>query len=198
MMFRNYQPLPFAVLPQGVGYAQPTQPAPQAVTLDSPAADVMTDLTRVTAVTIDGGDRVDEAHQRMLQHGVRLLLVVDNERKVMGAITADDVLGEGPVQIAALQGIHRDEVLVRHVMTPCRALQVLNLDQVRSATVGHIVATLRLAGRQHTLVVDRSDTGDMRLRGIFSTTHISRQLGIPIQTSLRAGTFAEIEVQLMH
>lgn len=197
-MFRNYAPLPFTVLPQGASYAQPAQPKLDPVQLDSPAVNVMTDLTRIAAVTVLGGDMIDEAHQRMLQHSVRLLLVVDQDGKVVGAITADDILGAGPVQIAALQGIHRDEVLVRHQMTPCRALQVLNMDQVRSACVGHIVATLRLAGRQHTLVVDRSDTGDIRLRGIFSTTHISRQIDIPIQASLRAGTFAEIEAQLMH
>ncbi len=197
-MFRNYAPLTFAVLPQGAAYAQPKQRTLTHVQLDSPAADVMTDLARVAAVTVLGGDMIDEARQRMLQHGVRLLLVVDHDRKVVGAITADDILGAGPVQIAALQGIHHDEVLVRHVMTSCRALRVLSMDQVRSATVGHIVATLRLAGRQHTLVVDRSDTGDIRLRGIFSTARISRQLDIPIQASLRAGTFAEIEAQLMH
>jgi CBS domain-containing protein len=197
-MLRNYAPLPFAVLPQGVRYAQPVRPVLKTVQLDSPAADVMTDLTCIAAVTILGGDMIDEAHQRMLQHGVRLLLVVDHDRKVVGAITADDILGAAPVQIAALQGIHHDEVLVCHVMTPSRALQVLSMDQVRSATVGHIVATLRLAGRQHTLVIDHSDSDDIRLRGIFSATHISRQLDIPIQTSLRAGTFAEIEVQLMH
>jgi CBS-domain-containing membrane protein len=196
-MFRNYAPLPFAVLPQGASYAQPGRLKLKAVQLDSPAAEVMTDLTRTAAVTVLGGDMIDEAHQRMLQYSVRLLLVVDHDRKVVGAITADDILGEGPVQIAALQGIHRDEVLVRHIMTPCRRLQVLNMDQVRSATVGHI-ATLKLAGRQHTLVVDHSGAGDIRLRGIFSTTHISRQLDMPIQTSLRAGTFAEIEAQLMH
>ena len=197
-MYRNYAQLPFTVLPRGASYAQPLPPTLNPVQLDSPAAEVMTDLTRIAAVTILGSDMIDEAHQRMLQRGVRLLLVVDQDSKVVGVVTADDILGEGPVQIGALQGIHRDEVLVRHVMTPCGRLQVLKMEQVRSATVGHIVATLKQAERQHTLVVDRSEKGDIRLRGIFSTTRISRQLDIPIQTSLRADTFAELEAQLMH
>ena len=195
-MPRSYTPLPFVLLPPGAGYAQPMQAALDRVHLDSPASDAMTDLTRVAAVIVLAGDTVDEALRRMVQRGVRLLLVVDQDRKVLGVITANDVSGEKPVQIAVQQGLHRDEVLVRNVMTPCATLQVLDIEQVRAAKVGHIVATLKQAGRQHTLVVDRGDKGGLRLRGIFSTTQIVRQLGMNIQTSGLANTFAEIEAQL--
>jgi CBS-domain-containing membrane protein len=195
-MLRNYQPLPFVLLRSGTGYAQPTQRALERVQLDSPASDVMTDLTRVSAVIVLSGDTVDEAHRRMVQRGVRLLLVVDQDRRVLGVITANDVLGEKPVQVAVQQGLHRDEVLVKDVMTPCANLQVLDFERVRVAEVGHIVATLKQAGRQHTLVVDRGERGELRLRGIFSTTQIVRQLGINIQTGNVANTFAEIEAQL--
>ncbi len=195
-MLRNYAPLPFALLAPGMGYAQPTQSALDRVVLDSPAVDVMTDLTRVTAVIVLAGDTVDEAHRRMIQRGVRLLVVVDQDRKVQGVITANDVMGEKPVQIAVQQGLHRDEVLVRNIMTARANLQVLDMAQVSAAKVGHIVATLKQVGRQHTLVVDRGERGDLRLRGIFSTTQIVRQLGMTIQTGGVAGTFAEIEAQL--
>ena len=195
-MLRNYAPLPFALLAPGTGYAQPTQFALDRVVLDSPAVDVMTDLTRVTAVIVLAGDTVDEAHRRMIQRGVRLLVVVDQDRKVQGVITANDVLGEKPVQFAVQQGLHRDEVLVRNIMTPSANLQVLDMEQVRAAKVGHIVATLKQIGRQHTLVVDRGERGALRLRGIFSTTQIVRQLGMTIQTGGVASTFAEIEAQL--
>ena len=195
-MLRNYQPLPFVLLPPGTGYAQPMQTALDRVQLESPAVDAMTDLTRVSAVIVLAGDTVDEAHRRMVQRGVRLLLAVDQDRKVLGVITANDVLGEKPVQIAVQQGIHRDEVLVRDVMTPCASLQVLDLENVRAAKVGHIIATLKQAGRQHTLVVDRAEKGGLRLRGIFSTTQITRQLGMNIQTGGVANTFAEIEARL--
>jgi CBS domain-containing protein len=195
-MLRDYQALPFTGLPSGAGYAQPTQSALERVQLDSPAADVMTDLTQVSAVIILAGDTVDEAFRRMVQRGVRLLLVVDQDRKVLGVVTADDVAGERPVQVAAQQGIHRDEVLVRNCMTPCASLQVLDLAQVHTAKVGHIVSTLKQAGRQHTLVVERGDKSGPRLRGIFSTTQIVRQLGMTLQTNPMANTFAEIEAQL--
>ena len=197
-MFRNYSPLPFVTLPQGTSYAQPTQITPDRVQLDSPAIDVMTDLAHVAAVIVLASDSIDEAHRRMLQRHVRLLLVVDQERKVMGVISSVDIAGERPVQVAVERGIRHDEVLVRNVMIPRRNLQVLNLEEVRTAKVGHIVATLRLAGRQHILVIDRSVMGDVQLRGIFSATQIFRQLDMPFQPDILANTFAEIEAQLMH
>jgi hypothetical protein len=86
-------------------------------------------------------------------------------------------------------------VLVRNIMQPCAGLRVLDMEQVRAAKVGHIVASLKQAGRQHTLVVERSG-GIVRLRGIFSTTQIVRQLGFTIQTDAVANTFAEIEALL--
>ncbi len=195
-MLRNYTPLPTNALLTDIGYAQPTQAVPDRVSLDSPAVDVMTDLTRITAIIILAGDTVDEAHRRMIQRSVRLLLVVDKDRKLQGVITANDVLGEKPVQTAVERGIQREEVLVRDVMTLRERLQVLDMEQVRSAKVGHVVATLKQAGRQHSLVVDRSEQGRQRLRGIFSATQVARQLGVTIQTSAVANTFAEIESML--
>jgi predicted transcriptional regulator len=122
--------------------------------------------------------------------------VVDQARRILGVITANDVLGEKPVQTAVERGIRREEVLVRDVMTPCERLQVLDMEQVRVAKVGHVVVTLKAAGRQHALVVDRDEQGRQRVRGIFSATQVARQLGVTIQTSAVANTFSEIESML--
>lgn len=195
-MLRDYSPLASAFIQADVGYAQPTQPVPDKVTLDSPAVDAMTDLTRITAIIILAGDSADEARRRMIQRGVRLLLVVDQDRKLQGVITANDVLGENPVRVAVERGIRREEVLVRDIMTPRERLQVLAMEQVRAARVGHIVATLKQAGRQHALAVDSDDRGRQRVRGIFSATQIARQLGVAIHTSAVARTFSEIEAML--
>jgi CBS-domain-containing membrane protein len=188
--------LPSGVLQPGVGYAQPTQAVPDKVRLDDAAANVMTDLTRVTAVIILPGDTVDEAHRRMVQRGVRLLLVVDQDRKVVGLITATDILGEKPVLAASQRGLRRQEVMVRDIMTPQERLEVLDVADVRVAKVAHIVATLRKAGRQHAMVVERDGHGQQTVRGLFSATQIARQLGIAIQTSEVARTFSEIEAML--
>jgi len=184
------------MLQPGVGFAQPTQAVPEEVTLDDPATSVMTDLARVTAVIILPGDSVDEAHRRMIQRGVRLLLVVDQDRKVVGLITATDILGEKPVLAASERGLRREEVLVRDVMTPQERLEVLSMADVRAAKVGHIVATLKKAGRLHAVVVDHDAKGRQVVRGLYSATQIARQLGAAIQTSEIARTFSEIESML--
>ena len=197
-MARDYPAIKPIALQSDSGYAQPTQAVLDRVRIDSPAVDVMTDLTKVTAVIILPGDTVDEAHRRMIQRGVRLLLVVDADRRVHGILTANDVLGEKPVQTAVQQGVHRSDVQVRDIMTPRAALEALDIREVQAATVGHIVATLKAAGRQHTLVVDQDATGRQRVRGMFSATQIARLLGVAITTETVARTFADIEASLGH
>lgn len=198
-MVRNYQIIKQMALKENIGYAQPTQEALERVKIDSPAVGVMTDLTRVTAVIILPGDSVDEAHRRMIQRGVRLLLVVDQDRRVHGIVTANDVLGEKPVKTAVQRGVPRSEVQVRDIMTPRDALEAMDIREVNAATVGHIVATLKAAGRQHTLVIDHdAKGGGQRVRGVFSATQIARQLGIAITTEVVARTFADIEASLGH
>ena len=198
-MLRDYLPLQSAMLQPGVGYAQPTQAVPERATLEDAASVVMTDLMRVTAVICLPGDTVDEARRRMIQRGVRLLLVVDQDRKVLGLITATDVLGEKPVLAASQRGLRRDEVMVRDVMTSQERLEVLSMAEVRVAKVGHIVSTLQKAGRQHAMVVDYDAKGRQTVRGLFSATQIARQLGVDAQSvnpTEIAQTFAEIETLL--
>jgi CBS domain-containing protein len=195
-VFRDYAPLAFLTLQPEAGYARPTQVFPETVTLDDSAPQVMTDFESTTAVIILPGDTVDEAHRRMIQRGVRLLLVVDQNRSVVGLITATDILGEKPVQVAVQRGLQRGEVQVRDVMTPRERLEVLDVADVHGAKVGHIVATLQKAGRQHAVVAERDAHGRQTVRGLFSLTQIARQLGVTIQTSEVARTFSEIEATL--
>jgi hypothetical protein len=58
------------------------------------------------------------------------------------------------------------------------------------------VATLKKAGRQHAVVVERDARGRQLVRGLFSATQVARQLGVAIQTSEVARTFSEIEAML--
>jgi CBS-domain-containing membrane protein len=129
---------------------------------------------------------------------VRALFVVDDAtRHILGVVTATDVLGERPLQVAQQQETHRGDLVVRDIMTVAEKLEVLDLHDVARARVGNIVATLQRAGRQHALVVvvaDGSHNGMITVCGIFSLTQIARQLGIsPAPTHDIAQTFAEIE-----
>lgn len=195
-MDREYPVLNAIPLQRGSGFAQPSQKVTAKVTLDSPALDVMTDLGQVSAVIVTQLESVDEADRRMRQRGVRLLLVVDEARRVIGIVTATDVLGEKPMQASHARGVRHQEVTVADIMTQQARLEVLKLEDVRYAKVGHVVATLQHSGRQHAAVVNVGADGKQTLCGLFSSAQIARQLGIAIPTSEIASTFAEIEATL--
>ena len=192
-----YVPLRHSKANPGDRYKLPLPSTPAPVRLDSPATEVMTDLRRVSAVTIDRHTSIDEANQTMIARGVRALFVVDDARQVFGIITSTDILGERPIQFAQERGIRHGEVVVRDIMTPADRLEILDFHDVQRARVGDVVATLRLAGRQHALAVEAIEgvpNSGLTVRGIFSLTQIARQLGIPPQLIHDiARTFAEIE-----
>jgi hypothetical protein len=72
-------------------------------------------------------------------------------------------------------------------------VEVIALADVEAARVGHALETLRRAGRQHALVVDREGM----VRGIFSLSQIARQLGIALPGGGEvARTFSEIEAAI--
>jgi hypothetical protein len=81
-------------------------------------------------------------------------------------------------------------------MTPHERLEVIEFEAVRTAKIGHVLATLQHSRRQHALVVDADAGEHPRVRGIFSTSQLSRQLGEAVQTGEVVYTFAEIEAAL--
>jgi CBS-domain-containing membrane protein len=188
---REYSALTLAPLAPGCRIAEPSLPAH--VTLDDAALSVMTDLQRVSAVTTSGEETIEEAHRIMLRRGVRLLFVVDAARDVRGVLTATDLLGEKPVRFMQQRAVGHAEVLVEDIMTPAADLEALAYRDVQGMLVGHVVATMRHVRRQHLMV---SEDGGRRIRGLFSATQIARQLGVELQPSEVARTFADIEAAL--
>ena len=128
-----------------------------------------------------------------------MLLGADEREDVLGVISATDILGERSMKVAAGRGLRRDELAVADVMRPAEEVEVIALADLESARVGHVVATLMHAGRQHALVVDNeADSGRPMVRGVLSLSQVARQLGKPLQLSEVARTFAEIEAVLSH
>jgi len=206
-MERDYGALPIQELGANAGFRRPTQPQAGRVTPASPALQVMTDLTRVTPATIRPQAPLAGANQFMITRGVRLLLVVDDLENVLGVISAADLLGERPMLVATQRRLRRDELVVADVMTGAEHVEVIALADVEGARVGHVLATLRRAGRQHALVVDHDVLSPARpleapakramVRGIFSISQIARQLGVSLPAGGEvARTFSEIEAAI--
>jgi CBS domain-containing protein len=195
-MLRQYAPLAeFSLAP----YASSAlaHPAPNPVTLDSPALDVMTDLSLVAAVTIEASASLVTANEYMIARGVRSLFVTAPNGRVLGLITAADMLGERPVRESHARGVGRNDLQVADVMSPIHAVAAMKLEDVRAAKVGHIVASLTQAGRQHGLVAEIRGPSEVSIRGIFSASQIARQLGVPLHIPELARTFAEVERALV-
>jgi CBS domain-containing protein len=193
---REYTALTAHPLKMGASFIRPGQIKPDRVGLEDSALTVMTDLKQVSVVTVRAKTPMEKAHDKMKRYGVRTLLVLDESDKVLGLLTTTDILGEKPMRFLQHMGGTHADILVRDIMTLQRDLEVLNLHDVSVAKVGHILTTLKAAGRQHAMVVEDNANATQSIRGIFSATQIARQLGVQVQISEVARTFAEIEAAL--
>jgi CBS domain-containing protein len=86
-----YRPLRQSTATRGITYRLQSPTAALRVQASSPATDVMTDLSKVKAVTTAAAASVDEAHEAMIKHGVRALFVVDESGIVLGIVTASTI-----------------------------------------------------------------------------------------------------------
>jgi CBS domain-containing protein len=190
-MNNHYTPIPTSGVEPGIGIQEPARPEPGPVTLDSPAIKVMTDFRSVRPVTVSAGENLQFARRKMIEHKVRLLLVTDQRGLLAGLVTATDVESDRPVRIVDGRSECAAEVPVSEVMTPLQRLEVLDLDDVAKSRVGNVVATLNAVSRQHAMVVDYRN-GAMRVRGLFSASQLSRQLGEAVENLEIAQRFSRV------
>jgi CBS-domain-containing membrane protein len=191
-------PLPTFRLDQGLSIVQasPWHHAP--VSLDSPALEVMTDLAKVKAATVGPEQTLRQAEQAMVYLGVRMLFVVSRMPDIEGLITTTDLHGQRQMQLVHERHLPFHEVRVADVMTPLAQLDAIAFERLPSATVGHLVATLKQLGRNHLLVVESdAGSGARQVRGVVSRAQIERQLGAPVMVTDIASSFSEIERALL-
>jgi len=168
---------------------------PQKYRFDAPAVDFMTDFSNVQPVTVEPQLTIDAALARMKYRGVRLLLVCDTAERLIGLITARDIQGERPVEVAELQRIPRSEIQVQQIMTPLGQTRVLNLVSVRNAEIGQIIETLRELKSQHALVVEIDPQSKRQtVCGLFSTSQIAKQLSMDVADALSPTTHSLVAI----
>jgi CBS domain containing-hemolysin-like protein len=192
-MDTQYHALPTAPLSPSTDLLRVNERPRHFLTMDSPALEVMTDLNMVQPVTIPEDASLDKANELMVQRGIRMLFVVDNNDRLSGLVTTTDILGERPMQCIREQGRRHADILVRDVMTPRQSLEALSLSDVRVSKVGHMLTTMRRLGRQHALVVDQD-----KLCGLFSTSQMARRLGVALNFIPMPQSVSEIQQTLLH
>ena len=192
-MIREFEILESSRLKAGSSCVRPVQVLQKHVNLSDSAILVMSDLSKVSVVSVRSNASMDSANAKMIRYGVRMLLVLDSNDQVAGLLTATDVLGEKPMRFLQNMGGTHADIMVRDIMTTQRDLDVMKLEDVQNAEVGQIVATLKKSGRQHGLVVSEGADGKQAVCGIFSITQIARQLGTQVQSFELSRTLAEID-----
>lgn len=190
-------PLPTQRLPAGTVIAQARDWQTSPVTLDSPALEVMTDLTTVKAATVSPSMTLRQAEQTMIYLGVRTLFVVSEMPAIEGLVTSTDLHGNQQMRLVQQRNLRYEELCVADVMAALSELDAIDYEDMKAATVGNVVATLRRHGRNH-LLVSEVAAGEQRhrLRGVISRTQIERQLGLPVPVTEVANTFADV-VQML-
>lgn len=196
-MTMNYKSLEYYAITKGVKINRQPYNRATAVAFNAPATLVMTDFSQVTPFSVEPTASIAAANDKMIACGVRLLFVTDNMGSLLGLITTTDILGEKPLKYLQQHSGKREDIMVQEIMTPHERLLTLLMSEVRMASVGDIIETMKAFGRRHILVAepDDSEAGEA-ICGIFSTTQISRQVGFTIDLVERATNFAEVEKTL--
>ncbi len=162
--------------------------------LVSPAADIFTDFMDSIPLMLEQGTPVDDALEMMQRTHVKLHLVIDSKEAFRGVISLADLLSVRVMRAAERTGLRREDLAVSHVMTRKDELRAIDINELRSARVGDLLATMRTYGDQHVLIVDIVGGS---IRGMVSSTDIARRLHIPVNINKRANSFAEVYQAVM-
>lgn len=195
-MSSNYQTLSYVIIESDTTYLRPAQSFTENVTAESPAIDVMTDFTKIAAITMGPCGTLNEAEKRMIASGVRLLLVVDQSNQTLGVITLTDLQGSRPMKYIQEAGGTREDIFLRDIMTKSSQIEALPMKVVELSRVGDIIATMKQSNRQHALVIDQDENNRQVIRGIFSTKQISIQLGLDYKAKETRAIFEDLEAIL--
>jgi CBS domain-containing protein len=142
-----------------------------------PALSVMTDFRECASITVSDTATIDHALEHMRHTGVRCAFAIDAPmRVVLGLITAYDIVGEKPMQYMLSRSIRRHEVLVRDIMLEISRCVVVDVKQIQRATVAAVANMFTANGLTHVPVMETSENGVQRLRGLLSAAKVRRLL----------------------
>jgi CBS domain-containing protein len=157
------------------GELAPPQTGAWQVKLDDPARAVMTDFNENNIVSVRAEQQIDEALDHMRHTGVRSAFVLDAARsRVLGLITAYDIMGEKPLRFGQDMGTPRERVVVGDIMRATADWKVLRLADVERANVAAVLDAFKHSRHTHLPVVAEEEGGRARVCGVFSSAKVLR------------------------
>lgn len=189
----RFKPLPLSTMS-----AAPSLPMVQKVALPQDAAlSLLTDLHHSACVVASHQDGLEQTLHLMMRAGVRMVFVSGADGALVGMVTADDIMGERPVQRASSHLVPHHELTVADVMVPVTHWDTVELAQVRTARLGDVAATMHEHGLRYLLVTQHKQ-GQTMLRGMFSARRLEMAMNTTIEPDLHSRSFAELEQVLAH
>lgn len=159
--------------------------------LDDPALTVMTDFQQRPPYSTSINTSIYEALQQMKLLLVKSLFVVNAENQIVGHISTRDIQGNKAAMLANQLDLKMVDMTVKHLMIPPEQLHVLYFSELSNMRVGHIVRLLHELGINYVFVIDE-ENGIEVLRGLFSISHISQQLGENVMSDLSSHSLIEM------
>jgi CBS domain containing-hemolysin-like protein len=147
--------------------------------LHSPALDVFTDFKNVKPLVIDAHSSAVEVESLMKKSHVRLKLVIDKKQHFIGLVSYDSLNSQEIVK-KLVKGDVRENLLITDFMIPKSKLKAIAYADIVNAKIGDVIETLKVAGQQHCLVIDRKDH---TIRGVLSANDIAKKLHLAIDVS---------------
>ena len=147
------------------------------VTPESSALTILTDFKEHRPHVVEAHITAVEAADLMHQENIKFKLVVDRHNEFVGLISIEDLSDQSILLTQVANGAGRDEVLVADLMHHRESIRAINYDEVKRSSVADIIYTLQRHGQQYYIVVDRDHH---HIRGVVSSTEISRRLHAPV------------------
>lgn len=144
----------------------------------TPALVILTDFRNYKPAMLDSHLEACEALDVMQAEDVKIKLVVDTSKEVVGVISLDDLSDHNMLLKQMALHLKHDELLVRDLMHPRAEIRAVDFEQFQKATVGDLVSTLKKAHQEYLLVVDKEAH---HIRGIVSAREIARRLRTPVE-----------------
>jgi CBS domain-containing protein len=140
------------------------------------AITVMTDFRERSSVTTTEATPIDAALEHMKHAGVRCAFATNDAQRVVGLITAYDIMSEKPMRHLQSVAGKRDDVLVRDIMVRIADWRIADVKDLERSTVGVVSRHFEDTRLTHIPVMEHSQDGRWQLRGLLSAAKVRRLL----------------------
>jgi CBS domain-containing protein len=145
------------------------------VNLSDPAISVMTDFRERAFFKVDADEHIDEALKKMRHAGLRAAFVMEKHAdKLLGMVTAYDIMGEKPLRFMQGSGAGHGDILVSDIMEGLGEMGTLDIRELEHATVQSVLDVLQKSGRTHLPVMEYASGEPPHLRGLISSSKVLR------------------------